>query len=73
MLYKTKVQRNVHTFLNNPYFLSQYSILPTEQKRRKRERTHGHEQQCGDCWGWGVGAGEVDESIGKINGNGKVQ
>ena len=21
---------------------------------QKGKRTHGHGQQCGDCWGWGV-------------------
>ena len=34
---------------------------------QKRERTHGHRQQCGDCR---VGV-EVEESTGGINGNGK--
>lgn len=34
-----------------------------EQKRRKRERTRGHGQQCGD----GV---EVEEGIEEVNGDG---
>ena len=34
-------------------------------KQEKKERTHGHGQQAGDCWG------EVEEGIGRITGNGK--
>ena len=33
--------------------------------KQKGKRTHGHGQQCGDCWG---GAG-----IGRLNCNGKIQ
>ena len=33
----------------------------TEQKGKK---THGHGQQCGDCWG--------EEGRREINGNGKI-
>ena len=32
---------------------------------QKGKRTHGHEQQCGDCWGGG------GRGIKGINGNGK--
>ena len=39
------------------------------QKRKKeRERTHGHEKQCGDCRGEGVWM-EVEEGIEGINGD----
>ena len=30
---------------------------------QKGKRTHGHGQQCGDCWG--------EEGIKSLNGNGK--
>ena len=37
-----------------------------EPKGKKRERTHGHREQCGDCrWG------QVEQDIGGINGGGK--
>ena len=38
---------------------------------QKRKRTHGHEQQCGDCGGRGWV--EVEESRRGINGNEKIQ
>ena len=34
----------------------------TEQKGK---RTHGHGQQCGDCWG--------ERGISGLNGDGKIQ
>lgn len=33
-----------------------------------KNRTHGHEQQCGDCGRGGGGGGKED-----INGNGKIK
>ena len=28
---------------------------------KKEKNTHGHKQQCGDCWGEGVEGGEGGE------------
>lgn len=36
---------------------------------RRRGRTYGHRQECGDCRGRGVGGAE--EGVGEINGNGE--
>ena len=40
----------------------------TEQKGKS---THGHRQQCGDCWGEGNIRGLNGNGNGKKNGNGK--
>ena len=43
----------------------------SEHKRKKeRDRTHGHRQQCGD---WGKEVGDVKEGIAGINGAEKIK
>ena len=37
----------------------------------KRERTHGHGQQCSDCGGCGEGVDGCGRRCKEINGNGK--
>lgn len=39
--------------------------LSQKEEEKKRERPHGHEQQCDDC------GGEVEEGIERIVGDGK--
>lgn len=40
------------------------------ERLSKRERTHEHEQWCGDCWGKGYWV-EVKGGIEWLNGDGK--